>query len=346
MYQREAEKKLRVGIVGAGSHMYRNLLPALHYLPVELVAICNRGQEKLERTLAEYRCAGYRTPAQMYENEKLDAVIMAVSPQMHPALACEAMEHGLHVFMEKPASVDLAGIRQMKQVSEKTGKYVMVGYKKAFMPATRKVEDLLKSGLGESLSSILAVYPLTIPADGKMIAENGKPTNWLANACHPLSVMLQVGGPVKSVQALTNDRGYGVVFLKYESGVAGTLHLSEGPRPNRDEYKFYGAGWSVEVECSHRVTCRRGIPFVYDYTDNFAPAGTDSGDLVWEPWSCQATLENKALFVQGMVQQMACFCECVLEGKAPERGSLDFAEHLTKVYEAALVSRGAEILIS
>ena len=46
MYQREYEKRIRVGLIGAGSHAYRNLLPALHYLPVKLVAICNRGREK------------------------------------------------------------------------------------------------------------------------------------------------------------------------------------------------------------------------------------------------------------------------------------------------------------
>lgn len=67
--------------------MYRNLLPALHYLPVHLTAICNRGEDKLNRTIEEYNCPGYRTPKEMYENEDLDAVIIAVSPFMHPELA-------------------------------------------------------------------------------------------------------------------------------------------------------------------------------------------------------------------------------------------------------------------
>lgn len=345
MYQRDYDKKIRIGVVGAGSHMYRNLFPVLHYLPVELAAICNRGEEKLNRTLEEYHCKGYTDPTAMYENEKLDAVIMAVSPQAHPKLACDAMEHGLHVFMEKPASVDLDGIQMMKQVSEKTGKYVVIGYKKEFMPATEKVLEIVNGGKYQGMSSILAVYPLSLPKDGKGITEDGKLTDWLKNSCHPLSVMLEVGGRVKSVQALTGENGYGVVHLKYESGVIGNLHLAEGSRPNRDEYKIYGKGWSVEVECSHRVTLRRGIPFEYAYTNNFVPAGELSGDLVWEPASCQATLENKALFVQGTVQELKYFCDCVLEDRHPVKGSLDFAEHLTRVYEAALQSHGCEIRI-
>ena len=50
MYQREFERKARIGLVGVGSHAYRNLLPALHFLPAELVAMTSRGQEKLQKT--------------------------------------------------------------------------------------------------------------------------------------------------------------------------------------------------------------------------------------------------------------------------------------------------------
>ena len=127
MYQREYDKKARIGIVGAGSHTYRNLLPALHFLPAELVAICNRSEERLNRTIAEYHCNGYTSPVEMYEKEQLDGVIMAVSPFLHPKLACEALSHGLHVFIEKPAAANMDGIREMKAASEKYKKHVVVG---------------------------------------------------------------------------------------------------------------------------------------------------------------------------------------------------------------------------
>ena len=78
MYQREYEKRIRVGLIGAGSHAYRNLLPALHYLPVKLVAICNRGREKLDKTGEEYPCHCYTSSEEMYEKENLDAVIISV----------------------------------------------------------------------------------------------------------------------------------------------------------------------------------------------------------------------------------------------------------------------------
>ena len=53
-YQREYERRVRIGVVGIGSHAYRNILPALHYLPVTLVALCDLNAELLAKTAAEY----------------------------------------------------------------------------------------------------------------------------------------------------------------------------------------------------------------------------------------------------------------------------------------------------
>lgn len=344
MYQRDYEKKLNVGIIGAGSHMYRNLLPALHYLPVRLAAICNRGEDKLNRTIEEYHCPGYRTPEEMYEKENLDAVIIAVSPFMHPELACQAMEHGVHAFIEKPAAANMAGIMRMIETSKRTGKYVVVGYKKAFMPVTDKVIDILSSEMYPDMTSMLAVYPLYLPKDGKKALEEQDFNEWMKNGCHPLSFMLQVAGPVRSVTALTNESGFGTVVLKFENGVIGNLHLADVSRPARDEYRIYGNGWSIEIEGSSRIALRRGIPdFDYNNAVTFAPEGFDGGDLIWEPATCQASPENKALFVQGMVQQLNYFCQCVLNNTPPTRGSLEFARQITQVFEAALVSGGKEI---
>ena len=38
---------------------------------------------------------------------------------------------------------------------------------------------------------------------------------------------------------------------------------------------------------------------------------------------------------------MRYFCDCVLEGRAPRRGNLEFALEVMRVYEAALLSHGS-----
>ena len=56
-----------------------------------------------------------------------------------------------------------------------------------------------------------------------------------------------------------------------------------------------------------------------------------------------ATLENKALFTQGIYGELAYFCECIIEDRRAEKGSLEFALELMKVSEAAMISNGKQI---
>ena len=46
-YQREFARLFRVDLIGVGGHSYRNLLPALHYLPVRLVGLCGLDTSRL-----------------------------------------------------------------------------------------------------------------------------------------------------------------------------------------------------------------------------------------------------------------------------------------------------------
>ena len=53
-YQREFKHKINVGIVGVGSHAYRNILPTMNFLPVSLKAICDLNMELACTTAEQY----------------------------------------------------------------------------------------------------------------------------------------------------------------------------------------------------------------------------------------------------------------------------------------------------
>ena len=111
-YQRDFDHKVRVGVVGVGSHCYRNILPTLTYLPMELVAMADPQVELAEKTARQYGAIpAYSSAAEMYRSEHLDGVIMAVSARLHPPLSMEAFASGLHVWMEKPPAPSVADSR-------------------------------------------------------------------------------------------------------------------------------------------------------------------------------------------------------------------------------------------
>ena len=341
-YQRDFVKRLNVGIIGIGSHGYRNILPLMNYLPVKVKAICNRTVEIGKITADQYACAHYQTPQEMYDREDIDAVFINVSPKLHPQMVMEALDRGKHVWLEKPVATRASEVQEM--IAHRKDRVVVVGFKKAFMPAAQKAVEIAHSPKYGKVRSILAVYPMTIPGNGREILEKRETPNWLINGVHPLSFMMAVGGRVTAVTAICNEARNGSLAVQFANGVFGTLHMSSGPQPRLERYAVYGENWQLDIE-NTKITLYRGIPFVYGKTTNYVPAGDDGGAIVWDTSNCTATLENKAEFTQGMYDEMMYFCQCVLTGRTPEQGSLEFALAIMKVYEAALLSEGKTVCI-
>jgi len=337
-YQREFETRLNAAVVGCGSHSYRNILPLMHYLPVKLAAVCDVRAEQAEACAKEYGCRWYASSAEMYRKEALDAVFLCVGAKYHSALAIEALDAGVNVWMEKPIAVRAGQVaRVMEHVGDQT---CMVGFKKAYMPAARKARTL--AGELGGMTLLTATYPMSIPPDGEAVLERGDTPNWLLNGVHPLSFLVYMGGKVDRVCATTGADGTGVFTMVFLNGVTGCLSMTPPLRPNRERYGVYGPDWQVEIE-NRSVALLRSMPdFVYDRTWDFTQAAPKS---VWEPGNCVATLENKALFTQGFYAEAMDFCRCVLEGCKPENGTLDMALEIMRVYEAGLLSHGRTVSV-
>jgi len=195
---------------------------------------------------------------------------------------------------------------------------------------------------------MLAEYPMTLPEDGEAVLREGQYVNWLRNGCHPLSLLMAVGGPVSAVTVHRSKGGGGVCVLEFASGVIGTWHLAEVENRGQtvERYSFFGDKCHLVIDNGLRVSLHRGIEFQYGRNTSYLPEGLEGGAIVWEPQNREATLENKALFTQGIYQEMRYFCDRVLAGKAAERGSLEFTLQVMKVNEAGLISRGRRIAIA
>ncbi|MDW7657937.1 MAG: Gfo/Idh/MocA family oxidoreductase [Bacillota bacterium] len=343
-YQRDFDKKIRIAIIGVGSHSYRNILPVLNYLPIALCAVCDINETLAKRTAEQYNCAYYTETAQLYANEpQIEAVFICVGPKQHPDLVLEALHQNKHVWVEKPIAVRADQVAKMIQA--RGDRVVVVGLKKAFMPAAEKVREIIAHKPSGSTKSILAIYHMTMPDNGETILNQEETPNWLRNGVHPLSFMIGVCGPVDEVTAITNAQGHGAVLLKFSSGVMGTLHLASGPQPNVEYYGIYGDDFEMSV-VDTKIELRRGIPFNYSETNTYAPPGIESGTIIWQANNCLATLENKAEFTQGFYNETKYFCDCILDNCIPQFGSLEIAHEIMLVYEAGLLSKGTTMHIN
>jgi predicted dehydrogenase len=274
---------------------------------------------------------------EMLAHEQLDAVLLAVSPLSHPALAIAAFRAGVHVWMEKPAAATVTDIDAM--IQSRGDRIAVVGYKKAFMPATTKVAELVRTHQLVSVRTALAVYPLSVPLGDRAYINARNQSLWLANGCHPLSFLVTIAGPVRAVTTHRGRDDCGLVMLRHANGIISNLHLALGAAPSQpfERYIVFGEERTVEVENSRRVRFQRGVPFGPD-TMTFAPPGLESGAITWEAQDSMSTLECRSDATQGIQDGLDHFLTCVLAERAPEIGTLEFARHLTQLHEAAILS--------
>jgi len=343
-YQRDFEQTLRIGVVGVGLHSYRTILPALNFLPVKLDALCDLNHSILHKTGQQYGVSRLYTNAlEMFADGQLDATIICVEPSANPEIVCAAFEAGYHVWMEKPPSVRAY---QVSKMIEKRGDLIaVVGFKKIFMPTMKKTKQLLESSEAGLLKTILAEYCVDIPEDGRAILEQEKFNNWLASGCHPISVLLNIGGEVQSVITYRASQGGGTVILNFANGTIGTLHLADGMRGACERYSFYSENYHIVIDDCRKISLHRGS-IDYVQTTDYTSQENSLGSLMWESQNGLATLENKAIFSQGFYSELLYFCNCILNGKMPTIGTLEFAKDVMLVYESALLSQGNVVEIS
>ena len=109
-------KKVRLGIIGVGNmgtgHI-NNLLEGL-CPELEITAVADRRASR--RQWAEEHLPGipvFQEGRDLILSGQAEAVLIAVPHYQHPELAILALEHGLHVMVEKPAGVYTLQVRQM-----------------------------------------------------------------------------------------------------------------------------------------------------------------------------------------------------------------------------------------
>ena len=109
------DKRLRIGLVGAGNIFRTRHLPALARLPgIELAAVANRTRASAESVAREF---GISEVLEHWEplvaRTDLDAIWIGTWPYLHSTVSVAALEAGKHVFCQARMAMDLADARRM-----------------------------------------------------------------------------------------------------------------------------------------------------------------------------------------------------------------------------------------
>ena len=139
---------VRLGFIGVGFITQRAHLPALQPLveagEAQFTAFCDLNEETGREQAAAFGArAVYTDHERMLERESLDAVYVNLPPTLHTDQVRLAAERGLHLFVEKPVSLDMAQAVEFAAAIEKAGVVSQVGFNSRYSPSSAVVAERL-----------------------------------------------------------------------------------------------------------------------------------------------------------------------------------------------------------
>lgn len=138
---------LRIGAIGCG-YWGPNLIRNFIEIPgAQVIVVSDIQQEPLNRMMQRFPLieASTRDYRDLFDMN-LDAVVIATPPATHYEIARECMEHGLHVLVEKPITLDSADAAKLIKVAEENNVILMVGHTFEYNSAVRAVKQMIQSG--------------------------------------------------------------------------------------------------------------------------------------------------------------------------------------------------------
>ncbi|MEK7680912.1 MAG: Gfo/Idh/MocA family oxidoreductase [Patescibacteria group bacterium] len=111
---------VRVGIIGSGFGLY-GLLPAFNSIKnCRVVCVCGKKSERLVRYCESINLKNiYLDWRKMLENEKLDALVLAVVPNAQYQIAKVAIKKNLNIFAEKPLAANYQQAKELLNLAQK-----------------------------------------------------------------------------------------------------------------------------------------------------------------------------------------------------------------------------------
>ncbi len=156
-----------------------------------LTAACNRSNESLEQLKAQYPINVDNDYRAMLDAEKPDVVFIATPDWAHldPVMAC--LERGIHVFVEKPLTTDVAEAEAITRKVAETGLKLQISYNHRWLAPYHLTYRKIRDGvIGRPLIGYARKNnPITVPT--KMLARWAKDSSpmWFQSS-HDIDLML------------------------------------------------------------------------------------------------------------------------------------------------------------
>ncbi|GAB5378582.1 MAG: Gfo/Idh/MocA family oxidoreductase [Acuticoccus sp.] len=277
---------LKMGWIGCGRHASQMLLPQLGRNDIRIAALCDVDGAAAARVAAQYGVDAVHDDFEaLIAHPGLDAIGMAVGPDIHRRASLAALGRGLGVFMEKPPAADAAGAREIGTAAKAAGRPVLCGFMKRYSTGNRIAKNILAGGDFGPVLGILGTY-MTAPT--YFAGEVDYTGFYLHHCVHYMDLMPWLAGaPFAEIAARRVEHEPGKLLfhlnVTFQNGAIGTVVMGtvQSRGTPMEFVQVMGDHKRVEIDNIINVAYHRDPPFKAD--DPAATLADAADTLTWAP---------------------------------------------------------------
>ena len=259
--------KIRWGILATGSIAASFAEGVINSSYGELIAVGSRSQNSADAFGDKFGNIPNRHPSyqQLLDDEQVDAIYIATPHPMHKEWAIKAANAGKHILCEKPIGLNEAEAKEIVQAANDNEVFLMEAYMYRCSAQTKKIIELIESGLIGQVKSIEASFSFDI---------GDNPEGRHLNKSLGGGGILDVGGYPMSLAGLIAGIGRESAFSEpLQIRAVGHIGLT-----GVDEYT------SAVAKFEAGITARLSCGVALDEPINASITGTKGRLFIPEPW--------------------------------------------------------------
>ena len=240
---------MRFGLFGTGPWAHMAHAPGLAaHEDVEFVGVWGRNEAKAAALAEEYGTRAYPTIDGLIDD--VEAIAVALPPQVQAPIALQAAQAGRHLLLDKPVAIEPAEAERIADTVAERHVASVVFFTRRFFPGVRGfIEEAARTGgwVEARVDHVGSIYTEGNPFGGSRWRRDSGGL-WDVGP-HAVALVVPVLGAVTEVRAMVGPRDMSHVMLRHASGAISTLTLSVDipPAAAREESVFAGEAGVVPV---------------------------------------------------------------------------------------------------
>lgn len=242
----------RVAVIGAGVFGRNHLRVVRDSGRATLAGVFDTDTARAQQAGAEYGCPAYASLEEAAAHA--GAAIVAVPTTAHCAVACELLERGLDVLVEKPIAVTVEEARRMTALAAQRGRLLQIGHLERFNPAVAALERALTIPLFFEIHRLSVFTPRSLDVD--VVADL---------MIHDLDIVLALTRTLPEevraagIRILSNKVDIANVRLAFPGGIIANLTASRVSTERVRKLRLFQPGQYVSIDYASQECVMIGV---------------------------------------------------------------------------------------